>query len=115
MYIGHRYDISDHFPVVYINGESENCEVEAIQMKRIYSSENKCYFMKLFLIWIGARDTKLLTLRRHLQNFVLNQSQNTINILLNNQSASNISLKSPGFQMDWEGPFLLKISYAEKV
>ena len=34
-------DISDHFPVVYINGGSEKCEVEAIQMQRIYSSENK--------------------------------------------------------------------------
>ena len=29
-------DISGHFPVVYINGESEKSEVETIDMKRVY-------------------------------------------------------------------------------
>ena len=41
-------DISDHFPVVYTNGESEKCEVESIQMKRIYSSEKIFFLLSSF-------------------------------------------------------------------
>ena len=37
-------DISDHFPVVYINEESKKQEKEVIVMKRIHSSENRNLF-----------------------------------------------------------------------
>ena len=65
-------DISDHYPVVYINGESEHVKLKLFKWNASLHLKIKSYFMKLFLIRIGARYNKLLTPRRHLQSFMLN-------------------------------------------
>ena len=66
-------DLSGHFPIVYVDGESKNMKLKIDEWNATIHLKAEIYFMRLFNIDSNSI-YQILTLRGHLLNFVINQS-----------------------------------------